>query len=186
MNEMTRIAVVPTPSYKARFTTAEFLQMCDMGAFGDWKVELVDGELERMQEPMNNHAMRQAQVVIRLAGCVGEELVRGEIGIILADDTALACDVAVLNRPLIDNRRLIFFDLALVVEIAESTVDRDLGMKRRKYAQAGVPAYWVVDGPRSIVHAHADPVHGQYSDVHTVRFGEPLTMSGTDQTITLS
>ena len=186
MNEVTSVVPAPASNYKARFTAAEFLQMCDVGAFGDWKVELIDGELERMQEPMNNHAMRQAQIVVRLAACVGEELVRGEIGIVLDAGTAVACDAAVLKRSVTENRRLTAADVALVVEIAESTADRDLGMKRRKYAQAGVPAYWVVDGPRSIVHAHAVPVGGQYTDVHTVRFGEPLAVPGTDATITLS
>lgn len=186
MNEMTRITAPPVESYKARFTTAEFLQMCDIGAFGDWKVELVDGELERMQQPMNNHAMRQAEIVFLLAQVAGIQLIGGGIGIIIDSDTALACDVAMLTGPLTENRRLDATDVALVVEIAETTVDRDLGMKRRKYAQAGVPAYWIVDGPRSIVHVHATPVEGQYTDVHTVRFGEPLAVPGTAATITLS
>lgn len=186
MNELTRIGPAQPDDYKARFTVAEFEQICDAGAFGDMKIELVDGELERMQEPMNNHAMRQAQIVFLLAQQLGVELVRGEVGILLDDRTALACDAAVLTYPIHENRRLTAEDVRLVVEIAETTADRDLGMKRRKYAQAGVPTYWVIDGPRSIVHRHADPVSGQYTDVRTIRFGEPLAVPGTDATITLS
>jgi Uma2 family endonuclease len=43
---------------KARFTTAEFLRMGESGAFDDIKVELVDGELERMNPPQTAHAAR--------------------------------------------------------------------------------------------------------------------------------
>jgi Uma2 family endonuclease len=39
---------VSATAAKARFTTREFVQMIDAGAFADMKVELVRGELERM------------------------------------------------------------------------------------------------------------------------------------------
>lgn len=186
MNQMTRVVAAPPESFQARFTTAEFLRMCDSGAFEDWKVELVDGELERMQQPFNNHAMRQAQIVFLLAQAIGVELVRGEVGIDLGNDTVLACDAAVLHQAVTGNRRLRAEDLALAIEISETTLSRDLGMKRRKYAAARIPLYWVVDGDRSVIHVHAEPVDGDYADIHTVRFGQPLAVPGTDASIVLT
>ena len=186
MNEMARIAVAPADGFKARFTAQEFLRMCDAGAFEDWKVELIEGELERMQLPQNNHAMRQAQVVVRLAQALGVERIRGEAGIDLGNDTLVSADAAVLGGEIDGDRRFVPADLTLVVEIAETTLRRDLGMKRRKYAAAGIPLYWVVDGNHAVVHVHANPVDGDYIDVHTVRFGEPLALPGTDATIVLS
>ena len=186
MNQMTRIVAAPADGFKARFTTQEFLRMCDAGAFEDWKVELVDGELERMQYPHNNHAMRQAQIVIRLGQVIGEEVVRGEVGINLGNDTLLSCDAAVLRQAVVGNQRLQPDDLLLVIEISETTLSRDLGMKRRKYAEADIPFYWVIDGTRSVVHVHAEPVEGDYADIHTVKFGQPLAVPGTEATITLS
>lgn len=76
-------------------------------------------------------------------------------------------------------------EVALAVEIAETTLDRDLRLKCRKYAQAGVPAYRVVDGSRSAVHVHAEPVDGEHVDIHTVRFGQPLAVPGTGGPIAL-
>jgi Uma2 family endonuclease len=35
--------------------------------------------------------------------------------------------------------------LAMVVEVADSSISRDRGIKRRAYARAGVPIYWIVD-----------------------------------------
>lgn len=170
----------------ARFTTAEFLRMAEVGAFDDMKVELVDGELDRITPPTNDHAARQAMVMIRLGAVCPVHLLRGGVGIDLGDDTVLACDLAVLREG-IDGRRLLNRgDVILLVEIAETTTARDTGLKRLKYAQAGIARYWIVDGARSVVHIHADPVDGDYADVRTVRFGEPLPVPGTGATIVLS
>ncbi len=35
--------------------------------------------------------------------------------------------------------------VALVVEVADATLERDRGIKRRIYARAGIPAYWLVN-----------------------------------------
>ncbi len=173
-------------STKARFTTAEFLRMVDSGAFDDMTIELIDGALERMNPPMNDHGGRQARIVIRLARVVDETLLRGEVGIDLGDDTVLSCDAAVLYAP-IDGHRLLHADeLRLVVEVAETTRGRDLNHKRNRYAAAGIPEYWVVDGARAVVHVHREPVDGEYALVRTVRFGEPLAVPGTEATITLA
>ena len=72
-----------------------------------------------------------------------------------------------------------------MVEVSESSLDRDRHDKGRIYANDGIPVYWVVDGGHSIIHVHAEPVEGEYTNVRTVRFGEPLAVPGTDATITL-
>lgn len=45
----------------------------------------------------------------------------------------------------------------LVIEIMQSSADRDLREKRLRYAQAGVPEYWVVDLTRRLIHVFRDP-----------------------------
>lgn len=186
MNEMTRIAVALTDEVRTRLTAAEFLHMDECRAFEDLKVELVDGELHFIQRPKVNHAMRQAQLVIRLAAAVGEDRVLGETAIQLGDDTILTCDAAVLRAPIREDRLVRPDDLQLVAEVSETTRHRDLGMKRGKYAGAGIAHYWVVDGKHGVAHLHASPADGDYVDVQTARFGQPMPVPGTDATITLS
>ena len=36
-------------------------------------------------------------------------------------------------------------DVALVVEVADASLDRDRSIKKRVYARAGIPVYWVVN-----------------------------------------
>lgn len=179
--------MIAESSAGARFTTAEFMLMAASGAFDNMKIELVDGELERMTPPMREHARRQMMVAFRLneATTASELVVLGETGIDLDDDTVLACDVALVRPAPPENRLVRAKEIVLAVEIAESTVVRDLGFKRAAYASAGIAHYWVVDGERAIVHVFAAPVNGQYTEGSIVRFGEPLAVPGTDRTIML-
>lgn len=173
------------PDGHARFTAAEFLRMCDSGAFDDMKVELVKGELERMPPPGTRHAARQAQVLIRLSMVIALERLVGEVGIDLGDDTVLGCDAVVLHAPVMENRRLVPADVLLAVEVAETSVPRDTGMKRLAYAEAGIPHYWVLDGDRSVVRVFSEPLAGDYVSVSTVAFGAPVAVPGTDRTIVI-
>lgn len=181
MNQLARLS----SDTRARFTAPEFLHMVESGAFEGMKVELIDGELERMNPPMNGHSAAQANVVFYLAQKLGLAVVRAETGLVLNDSTVVACDAALLRQPLAENRFLTPHDVQLVIEIAQTTQSRDMGLKRMLYAQAGVPTYWVIDGVRRVVHVYADPVEGDYCSVHTVRFGEALAVPGSNAAITL-
>jgi len=165
--------------------------MVESGAFEGMKVELVelvelvDRELERINPPMGGRAQAQADVLIELATVVPRNRLRGEVGIRLNGATVVACDGALLSQPIAENRFLTPDDVRLVVEIAQTTQSRDMGLKRMLYAQADILTYWVINGMRHVVHVYADPVDGEYSSVHTVRFGEPLAVPGSDTAITL-
>ena len=185
MNETTRLTADPSNEFRARFTTAEFELMCESGVFADMKLDLVDGELERMQSPKNLHGMRQAQVVFRLAQVFGVDLVRGSVGIDLGNNTLLECDAAVLRHPVVENRRIAATDVLLAVEIAETTVKRDLGMKRRKYGGSDIPYYWVVDGGAGLTYVFARPSDRGYEEEGEVRFGLPIIVPGTTLEVTL-
>lgn len=74
---------------------------------------------------------------------------------------------------------------ALVVEVAVSTRDRDLGLKRTLYAAAGIPTYWVIDADRGVTHVFDRPENGDYMGLSLARFGEPLAVPGTDGAVVL-
>ena len=186
MNQMTRITAAPAEGFSARFTTAEFLRMIEADVFGDDKVELIEGELQRMTPPGNDHSRVQITVLAGLLAIVSRELVRGDTGIELEEGTLVGFDAAVLRGPVEGRRMLRPDEVTLVVEVAETSLTRDLGVKRRKYAEAGIPVYWVVDGSRSVVHVHAEPFEGEYIDNHSVRFGQPLAVPGSDEHIVLT
>ena len=184
------VCAEPEPQVRstpARFTAAEFMRMAEAGAFDDMKIELVDGELERMNPPMSNHSWYQSEVfaallpIARAAGLFA----LAETGLRVSETTIRACDVALVRTRPDTNRLFSAPDIVLAVEIAETTLARDMGPKRTDYAQIGIAQYWVVDSARSVVHVFGEPIDGDYAQVRTIRFGEPLDVSGTDGTITI-
>lgn len=188
MNEMTRIAAAPVESQKARITTAQFLRMCEAAVFedDDGKIELVEGELERMPPPKNAHSVLQGLIYARLVALFGAERTRVQVGVDIGGDTVFGCDVAVLLEPVLADRWPKAGETLLAVEVSRSTLGRDLGMKVPRYAAAGVPHCWVVDVRTSVIYTYSKPVDADYTFVQTVRFGEALAVPGSDATITLS
>jgi len=180
-------SLAPASAAKARFTKAEFLTMAATGAFDDMKIELVEGELERMNPPMSEHGRRQMAVGILLHRAIAGTgyTILGDTGIDLDEESVVACNVAIVRHAPDSNRLVRPEELILVVEIAETTQQRDMGQKRVAYAAAGIPHYWVVDGERRVVHVFADPVRGDYAEISTVRFGAPLAVPGTDRAMTI-
>jgi Uma2 family endonuclease len=75
-------------------------------------------------------------------------------------------------------------DLALVVEVADTTLDRDRQDKGRIYARAGIPVYWVVNVTDRQVEVYTDPTGDgadpQYRTVQTYGPGMivPLVLDG--------
>jgi Uma2 family endonuclease len=48
-------------------------------------------------------------------------------------------------------------EVALLIEVADSSPDRDRGIKLRSYARAGVSEYWIVNLSERRVETYADP-----------------------------
>jgi Uma2 family endonuclease len=48
-------------------------------------------------------------------------------------------------------------DLALVVEVADATLQRERSLKKRLYAAAGIPVYWIANLAEGRFEVYADP-----------------------------
>lgn len=66
----------------------------------------------------------------------------------------------------------------LLIEVAHSSLPKDLGIKVRVYAAAGVPEYWVVDLVHDIVHVFSDPSARGYARHVEHTFDEALDAVG--------
>ena len=53
----------------------------------------------------------------------------------------------------------------LLVEIADSSLDYDLGAKMHYYASLGIPDYWVIDARRLVTHIHREPGEQGYASI---------------------
>lgn len=68
-------------------------------------------------------------------------------------------------------------DVLLLIEVADSSVEYDRRIKAARYAQRGVPEYWLLDLPRDVVLVHLEPGPNGYGVVRPARRGERLTPS---------
>ena len=64
----------------------------------------------------------------------------------------------------------------LVIEVAQSSLGKERGVKAGLYAAAGVAEYWIVDVTGGSVEVHRDPVRGRYSTMSTVGRGAVLKL----------
>jgi Uma2 family endonuclease len=65
-------------------------------------------------------------------------------------------------------------DILLVIEVADSSLEHDLGEKAGLYAAAGIRDYWVVDLIDRRIVVHRDPTADGYRDVRTCSGDEEI------------
>lgn len=170
----------------SRFSSRDFIDMLDIGAFADMRVELIEGRLEKLSPAQTRHSrmnatlasqLEKAYAAIKIDLCV-------DLAVQVDEDTIRGVDIAVALGEFVDGVPSAS-DVFLAVEIGVTTLSRDLGSKANDYARAGIPHYWVVDYDACVVHVMGEPGHGGYTSRSVVRFGEPLAVPGTSETIIL-
>jgi Uma2 family endonuclease len=71
-------------------------------------------------------------------------------------------------------------DVALVVEVADATLQRDRTLKLRVYASAGIAAYWILNLVERQLEVYSDPDQGDYRGrvVYAESEAVPLVIGG--------
>ena len=129
-----------------RWSKEEYHAMWDLGWFNDQRVELLDGEIVEMPNPNPPHCVSLDKVAEFLFGHFPRSRywVRNQMPLDLGLDVEPQPDLTVADGP-----RPSFTGhpttALLVVEISDSTLAIDRGMKRAIYARAGIADYWIVN-----------------------------------------
>jgi len=168
------------------FTTEDFCKMIDAEIFPDEaRLELWDGRIyEKMAETFPH-----AAAGITVNATLNRALPPGWC---LSPENPIALGVA--RTPLPDmvilrgtghdyfERRAEVADVGLVVEVSVSSLKLDTGSKLAAYAEAGIPADWVVNLVDGAIHVYTTPIPAErrYASVLTFKVGEtiPLTLDG--------
>lgn len=62
----------------------------------------------------------------------------------------------------------------LLIEVSESSLRKDRGVKLGIYAENGVPEYWVVNVKTKTIEVHTDPEGARYRTVHIFERGQTI------------
>ena len=150
--------------------------MAERGSFApDERVELIDGEIIEMSPIGSRHARVVDFLNDFLTSCLRKDfIVRIQSPIIVGDMNEPQPDVAVIQRradfyrdshPMTD-------DVALIIEVSDSTATFDRSRKIPKYAAGGIPETWLIDIESGHVEVHSMPKEYAYGLVKIYLRGE--------------
>jgi Uma2 family endonuclease len=143
---------------RRRFTVAEVEAMVAAGVMEeDERVELIGGELVPMSPKGNQHEVVKTVLADRWARARPNDVwVTSETTFRLAVDTYLEPDFVLYPRST-GLRKLSASNVLLVVEIADSSLHYDMGLKAALYAGFGIRELWVIDAVRLNVRTFLEP-----------------------------
>lgn len=159
-----------------RFTQRDYALLSDAGAFDACaKTELIEGVIVAVNARYSKHARFQTGLLRRLADAC--DALRTDLGAwievsISIDDRSMPRPDIVVSRGLPEEGPVEWARVALIVEIADTSLGYDLGEKRRFYAMAGLPEYWVADVNARLLHQLWAPRGEAYSETRDIAFGE--------------
>ena len=190
----TAVKVAPEPSVTPstpkrplyRLSVAQYEKMAEVGILKDGeRVELIEGLLlEKMtQHPPHAVTLDCAQELLR--PLLPNEWSLREQKPIKLSDSEPEPDLVVVRGPL---RRYGRGhprpgDIALIIEVAESSLAEDRDDKQRIYARARLPLYWIINIVHAQVEVYSQPRGGlapAYRTRHIYRLGDsvPLVIVG--------
>lgn len=146
------------PLTQRRWKRVEYEGLVDLGAFEGDPVELIGGQLI-VAEPQNSPhatAVGAADDALRAALPPGF-IVRAQMPIALDDESAPEPDLAVVPGRRADYQLAHPTSAALVIEVADSSLEFDRREKGSLYARARIAEYWIVNLADRALEVHRDP-----------------------------
>ena len=165
------------------FSVAEYHRMAEAGVFGeDERVEFLDGQVVAMSPIGPRHALTVDVLSRWFGGPRDRWWARFQNPIDLDARTEPNPDVVLARMPWrgYPHRHPGPEDIVLVIEVADSTLRRDLANKLPLYARNAVAEVWIVDltVDRVMVHRDPDPTAQRYRSSFEVGPDGDLDIAG--------
>lgn len=165
--------------HKLHLRVEDFQLLVEGRAFVDHaKTELIGGELVYMNAQYLRHAFVKSELAFRLRlalAALGSPLLPiVEVAVSMPPNDVPEPDI-VLTSVTSGRRFVNVVDVALLIEIADTTRSFDLGTKAVLYAGHAIPEYWVVDIQRSEIVRHVEPAASGYTIVDRITLGASVT-----------
>ena len=145
----------------AKWSVEDYHHMIAAGILCDRRVELLAGDIVEMSPEGPLHASRLRKVANYLRSLLNGLALVSEAHPIALSDSEPETDVAIVRLPesRYDQHHPGAEDIFWLVEIADTTLAKDLQEKKQVYAAAGIQEYWVIDVNANILTIFRQP-HG--------------------------
>ena len=157
----------------AKWSVQEYHQMIATGILNERHVELLAGKIIEMSPEGPLHR----KINDSMAEYLREKL-RGKAKVyeshpVTLPDSEPEPDIAIVKLPvsLYDSRHPSAEEIYLLIEISDSTLEKDLEQKRIAYARTGILEYWVVNLKASQLIRFTDPLDDAYQSQQTYTQG---------------
>ena len=173
----------------AKWSLDEYHQMIESGLLAERSLELINGEIIEMSPEGVSHSFYCRGTAKYLRSILGN---RAEVSeahpITLPNDSEPESDIAIVRSPdtLYQTRHPFPEDIFWLIEIANSTLAKDLGVKRELYARAGIPEYWVMNLQTSELVIFRDLIDNKYRSEICLNDGDISPLAFPDLSIDIS
>ena len=151
----------------------EYDKLIELGVFEGEHIELLEGQLVFMSPIGPPHSSTVTKLgELFIPALIGRATVRLQAPFAALELSEPEPDIAVV--PLGDYDKAHPDRAHLIIEVAESSLARDRGVKQRLYAACDVPEYWIVNVAERRIEVHTKPLNGAYTDVHHVERGQSV------------
>ncbi len=157
----------------AKWSIDEYHHMVEAGILCDRNVELLEGEIVEMspETPIHyNTAKRGAKYLEELLVNQAEVRFNGPITL---ENSEPEPDIAIVRLPesAYNNRHPQAEDIFWVVEVAKTSLKKDLEFKAEIYAAAQIQEYWILDLSAQQIIVLRNPQNKQYTQEQIIQAG---------------
>lgn len=158
-----------------RFSVDDYYRMAEVGIIAaDERVELLRGEVVDMSPIGIRHGACVDELTRRfILGTNGRAHVRIQGPVRIDDMTEPEPDVALLKLRA-DGYRTAHptaEDVLLIIEVADTSLEKDRMVKLPIYAEAGIPEVWIVDLAAGRIEVYRSPRAGAFSERSVLKAG---------------
>jgi Uma2 family endonuclease len=138
----------------AKWSIQEYHQMIESGLLDNRQVELISGEIIEMSPEGALHSSFCGEIGEYLRRILGDQAkIREAHPITLPDSSEPEPDIAIVRNlsTLYRDRHPYPEDIFWLIEVSDSTLTKDLGIKKDLYASVGIEEYWVINLQESVL-----------------------------------
>lgn len=173
----------------AKWTIDEYHSMIQAGLLDNRQVELLKGEIVEMSPEGEAHAYFSSEAEEYLRKLLGDRVtIRSGKPITLPDNSEPEPDIAIVQKlgreylshhPYPEN---IFW----LIEYSNSSLEKDLNIKTKIYAEVGIAEYWVVNLKKRQLIVFREPQETEYASKSTLSTGEVYPLSFPDVAVSVN
>ena len=158
----------------AKWTIDEYHSMIEARLLDNRQVELLKGKIVEMSPEGEAHAYFSSEAENYLRILLGDRAtIRSAKPITLLDDSEPEPDVAIvqkLGREYLQHHPY-HENILWLIEYSNTSLEKDLNVKTKVYAEAGIQEYWVVNLPKRQLIVFREPQDSEYATKFTTSEG---------------